>query len=165
MEIIPRIGLERRVEKTRTCFRRAGYKEPRCFSRSCSCSWSGSSLPPPPAPGCRAPLFGGVQRNQCAEQCSAPPAPRHMHTAALHSEQTHRRRQAGEMRVRGRGTEGRKAGWECRSITNEYVSCLFSMIKCRQGGAARVKFIIFVSCTLSAVGVGLRSGGGVKKGT
>lgn len=29
--------------------------------------------PPPPLPGCRTPLFGDVQRNQCAEQCSAPP--------------------------------------------------------------------------------------------
>lgn len=44
-EIIPRKGLGRRAEKTRTCFRRAGYKEPRCFSWSNSCSWSGSSLP------------------------------------------------------------------------------------------------------------------------
>lgn len=84
-EIIPITGLERRVEKTRTCCRRAGYKEPRCFS----CSWSGSTLPLHHHPA--------VERrysvNQCAEQCSAPPAPRHMHTAAPYSKQAHRRLQ------------------------------------------------------------------------
>lgn len=60
------------------------------------------------------------------------------------------------------GGSGGKAGWECRRIKNEYVSCLFSMIKCRQGGAARLKLIKLVSRTVIAVGVSLRSGGAEK---
>jgi len=36
----------------------------------------------------------------------------------------------------------------------------FSMIKRHQGGAARLKFIILVSCAVSAVYVRLKSGGG-----
>lgn len=40
------------------------------------------------------------------------------------------------------GTEGRRGG----RIKNEYVSWFFSMIKCRQGGAARLKFIIVLGC-------------------
>lgn len=100
-EIIRRKGRERREGKTPTCFRRAGYT-----------SSHGASPAPVPGPGPVSPsttnpvderrypvMSGGTSAQNGA-------APWHMHTAALSSEQTHRRDES----ERGREDEKEEEG-------------------------------------------------------
>lgn len=141
-EIIPRTGLERRVEKTPTCFRRAGCKEPRCFS--CSCSGSGSSLPLHHHPVVER-RYSVMSSGTSAQNSATLLRLLHKRTPPLFRAN----RRTGDGRREERTGE---AGWESRGIRNEYVSCLFSVIKCRQGGAARLKLIKSVRCAVSGVG-------------
>lgn len=151
-EIIPRIGLERRVEKIRTWFRRAGCKKPRCFSWSFSCSGSGSSLPLHHNPVAES-RYSVMSKGTSAQNSAALPRLPDTCTPLLSVQRTDAPETAGEMRVSGRGTEGRRGGSVGeRMSTFPVFSQWLNAVKVAQ-------LVWKVSCSVRRVGVSLRSGG------